>query len=421
MKLVEGAVRTTAFALIHRSVRRRLVQLDGAHNIPVTGAFILAPNHSSYFDHYLVETVLSGVRGRPTWFLTKSEAFDKPISRFWHDVMRCIPVDRGRPSAATLARIGQTLADGQALVVYPEGTRGPGDRLLPFKDGAFWFAVRHDVPVIPVGIAGADQVLAKGARWPTDAPLRIVFGEALTDNPSLTRSQRIRTLRLQAERRIPELIADAATPAADPSGALGLEVGRQIDASLQPDGRCPAEALRRLGLLARLLPDRGSADIELPVQRVRLRGLRAMSAGPLLRPLLAYPVRRRTVRLLRRDPEHAMANYLVGRWHLSMPRAFGGRPETAVAHLARATATAPRSDTRYAMGLAEALVAAGHPGEAARPLAAVIEHTPSTERGYRRVQRAQALLSAVDSRPPGVLVDAPVQTYATAAAVGGSL
>jgi 1-acyl-sn-glycerol-3-phosphate acyltransferase len=420
VKPIEDGVRATAFALIHRSVRRRLVQVDGAHNIPIDGAFILAPNHSSYFDHYLVETVLFSARGKPTWFLTKSEAFDKPISRFWHNVMRCIPVDRGRPTAATLARIGQALADGRALVIYPEGTRGPGDRLLPFKDGAFWFAVRHDVAVIPVGIAGADQVLAKGTRWPRKAPLRIVFGEALTDNPSLSRSQRIQTLRLQAERRIPELMADAAMPGADPSGALGLEVGRQIDASLRPDGRCPAEALRRLGLLAALVPDRGTAEIELPAQRLRLRGLRAMSAGPLRRPVLAYPVRRRALRLLRRNPEHPMANYLVGRWHLTMPRSLGGRPETGVEHLSRATATAPRSDTRFAMGLAEALVAAGHPDEAVTPLALVIEHTPPTDRGYRRVQRAQALLSAVNSRPSGVPDDAPVQTFAVTAAVGGS-
>jgi 1-acyl-sn-glycerol-3-phosphate acyltransferase len=420
VKLIEDAVRKTAFWLIHRSVRRRLVQVEGAHNIPTTGPFILAPNHSSYFDHYLVETVLYSVRGKPTWFLTKSEAFDKRISRFWHNVMRCIPVDRGRPTAATLARIGQALTDGQALVVYPEGTRGTGEGLLPFKDGAFWFAVRHDVALIPVGIVGADRVLPKGATWPRKKILGIAFGEALTDNASLPRSQRIQTLRLQAERRIPELMADAATSAAHPSGALGLEVGRQIDGSLQSDGRCPPEALRKLDLLARLIRDRGTAEIELPVQRLRLRGLRAMAAGPLLRPVLAYPLRRRALRLLRRNPEHAMANYLAGRWHLTMPRALGGRPEIGVEHLRRATIGAPPSDTRYAMGLAEALVAAGCPGEALTPLAEVIEQTPSTDRGQRRVQRARLMLSSINSRSHGVALDAPVQTYATAAAVGGS-
>jgi 1-acyl-sn-glycerol-3-phosphate acyltransferase len=251
MTVIEDAFRTAAFWLIHRSVRRRLVRVDGARNIPITGPFVLAPNHSSYFDHYVAETVLYSVRGKATWFLTKAEAFDRPMSRMWHNVMRCIPVDRNQPTAATLDRIGERLASGQALVVYPEGTRGPGDQLLPFKDGAFWFAVRHNVPVIPVGIAGADMVLPKGAIWPKDAALRVAFGPALVDDPSLSRARRIRMLREQAEHRVPELVADAAAFTSDRSDALGPEVGRQIDASLQPDGQCPKPELRRLGRMAR--------------------------------------------------------------------------------------------------------------------------------------------------------------------------
>ncbi|WP_408650893.1 1-acyl-sn-glycerol-3-phosphate acyltransferase [Jatrophihabitans sp.] len=394
--------------------------MDGLANVPVTGPFVLAPNHSSYFDHYVVETVLYSVRGKPTWFLTKSEAFDKPLSRFWHNVMRCIPVDRGQPTAATLGRIGELLSSGSALVIYPEGTRGTGEQLLPFKDGAFWFAVRHNVPVIPVGIAGAVEVLPKGAKWPKKAPLRIVLGEALTDDPSLSRTRRLQALRMQAEQRIPQLIAAAAGSTADPTGVLGLEVSRQIDAGLQPDGRCPAPTLRRLNRLAALVPVRDTADIELPVQRLRLQGLRAMSAGPLMRLLLVYPVRHRALALLRRNPEHPMANYLVGRWHLSMPRALGGRPETGAEHLGRATVAAPQADTRYAMGLAEALVAAGRPADAMQPLITVIERTPRTDRGHRRVQRAEALLSRLNSAIPGVSVDVPVQTQANMAGVGGS-
>jgi hypothetical protein len=113
-----------------------------------------------------------------------------------------------------------------------------------------------------------------------------------------------------------------------------------------------------------------------------------------------------------------MARYLLGRWYLSMPRALGGGADAAAVHLGRATAAAPQADTRYLMGFAEALVAAGRPAEAASSLTAVIERTPLGGRGNRRVQRAEALLAAVHSTLPGVLLDVAVQPGAIASTGG---
>jgi 1-acyl-sn-glycerol-3-phosphate acyltransferase len=425
---IDGVVRGLFTPLIERSVRRRLVAVDGLQHIPSRGAFILVPNHSSYFDHFLTGAVLLAVRDQPAWFLTKSEAFDRPISRFWHTVMRCLPVDRGRPTPANLAGISETLARGQALVVYPEGTRATTEQLLPFKKGAFWFAVRYDVPVVPVGIAGTREVLPKGGRWARRKPLRIVFGAALTDDPTLPRSQRVTALLSQAEKRIPELVSEAETAAkAGSAERLGRQLAAQIDAALQGDGRCAPETRRRMSHVARLIGGPGAVGVELAVQRLRLKGLRATSAGPVRRLLLGYPIRRQGLRLLRRDPDHAMANYLVGRWYLSMPPALGGGPGKAVGHFRRAAATAPAADTRYVMGLAEALLADGRPDEAVRSLTDVITQTPSTPRGLGRIQRARDLVSAIsppdrsrDLADRDVTDDSPARTWATGASLGGS-
>jgi len=411
MTRLTWVVRGLCTPLIRWSVRRRLVTVDGVQHIPPEGAFILAPNHSSYFDHFLTGAVLLAVRNQPAWFLTKSEAFDQPLSRFWHTVMRGLPVDRDRPSPANLAGISQTLAAGNALVVYPEGTRGTGEGLLPFKRGAFWFAVRFGVPVVPAGIAGTSEVLPRGARWIRRRPLRIAFGPALTDDLSLPRSHRVSSLLLQAENRIPELVAAARTPDPDSADRLGRQVAAQIDAVLEPDGRCPAPARHRLDQMVRLIGTRRFGDLELAVQRLRLQGLQATSAGPVRRLLLGYPIRRKGRQLLRREPSHPMTNYLLGRWYLGAPRILGGGPEPAAAHFSRAAAHAPPEDTRYAMGLAEALIADGRAGEAVTPLTAVLTRTPENERGRARIQRATSMLSAINR--PGA-VNPPVR-----AAVGG--
>ncbi len=408
MTTLAAAVQSVSTPLIQRGVRRRLAAVDGAHHIPTEGAFILAPNHTSYYDHFVTGTVLLAVRDQPAWFLTKSEAFDRRLSRFWHTVMRCLPVDRGRPTSTNLARIGEVLAAGNALVVYPEGTRGPGADLLSFKNGAFWFAVRYGVPVIPAGLAGTSDVLPKGTSWIHRRPVRIAFGAPLLDDQSLPRSQRVKALLRQAEEQIPELVRQAAGPPAGSVGRLAREVSRQIDASLQPDGRCPAPALRRLGEVARLIQDQGGDDLDLAVQRLRLRGLRATSAGPVRRLLLGYPVRRRGLRLLRRDPGHPMANYLVGRWYLSMPRVLGGRPALGAQHFARAVIDAPPEDTRYSMALAEALVADGRPAEAVPPLRAVLTHSGPGERTDRRRERARTMLTEIEPPQPKAEVPSTV-------------
>jgi 1-acyl-sn-glycerol-3-phosphate acyltransferase len=426
MSRLAGIVRAAVTPMIRRSIRRRLVTVDGVQHIPLDGPFILAPNHSSYFDHFLTGAVLLAVRGEPAWFLTKSEAFERPVSRFWHNVMLCLPVDRDRPTSANLARIAETLNRDAALVVYPEGTRGTADSLLPFKKGAFWFAVRHGVPVIPAGITGTRDVLPRGGRWPRRRPLHIAFGAALTDNLTLPRSQRITALLLQAQERIPELVAEAA--AADPNSPdrLGPQIAERIDATLQPDGRCPQSALDRIDQTSRLIGARKAQDVDLRVQRLRIQGLRATSAGPVRRLVLGYPIRRKGLRLLQPAPQHPMANYLVGRWHLGMPRVLGGRSCQAVEHFGRAAGSAPAADTRYAMGLAEALIADGRPDEAVVPLTTVFTQTPATQRGQGRIQRAGAMLSAIT--PPGPAEDrqdvttAPhsVQTRTAGSTAGGS-
>jgi 1-acyl-sn-glycerol-3-phosphate acyltransferase len=374
--------------------------VEGLEHVPTDGAFVLVPNHTSYYDHFLLMTVLRSVRATPTWFLTKSESFVGTASRTWHESWYGIPVDRTGPTTATMRDVRATFAAGEGLCVYPEGTRGPGGTLLPFKDGAFRFGVLGDVPVIPVGIHGSNDVLPRGATRTSHAKVRVVFGPPLHDDRVGANPARARLMRQEGAAAIGGLVARAAAadcghsvPQADAvAGLIDAQIIRHLDA----EGRLAAPHVRRLLLLARLGRGTGPGSVELDVQQLRLIGLRATNAPVALRPLLAAPVRTGAHEVLRAQPDHPMANYLLGRWYLLMPRAFGGGARHAVEPLTRAIRSSPTSDTRALVALAEAELACGHPQAARDALLQVIAQTEDEGRGSARIARA---LQALDRIP----------------------
>jgi 1-acyl-sn-glycerol-3-phosphate acyltransferase len=60
-----------------------------------------------------------------------------------------------------LRKSEKMLRSGQALCVFPEGTRSPDGQLIPFYRGAFWLAARAGVPIVPLVIDGTQEVIAK--------------------------------------------------------------------------------------------------------------------------------------------------------------------------------------------------------------------------------------------------------------------
>jgi 1-acyl-sn-glycerol-3-phosphate acyltransferase len=60
-----------------------------------------------------------------------------------------------------LRKSERMLRSGQALCVFPEGTRSPDGQLIPFYRGAFWLAARAGVPIVPLVVDGTQEVIAK--------------------------------------------------------------------------------------------------------------------------------------------------------------------------------------------------------------------------------------------------------------------
>jgi 1-acyl-sn-glycerol-3-phosphate acyltransferase len=148
----------------------------GQENIPRQGPVILAPNHMSYLD-WGTDSVFFYGSGRYPTFMIKASAWKVPfIGRL---LVGCgqIPVNRGGKDAAqALKQAEQALADGAAVIIYPEGTatRDPGLWPMVAKTGVARLALATGVPVIPVAHWGTQNVLPYGSTKPKLWPRQTV-------------------------------------------------------------------------------------------------------------------------------------------------------------------------------------------------------------------------------------------------------
>ncbi|GAA0965138.1 lysophospholipid acyltransferase family protein [Frigoribacterium faeni] len=411
------AIRGTTRWVVWRIARRRFGEIEGLENLPQDGPIVLVPNHSSYFDHFVVQVLVQSLRGTPVWFLTKRESFESRLPRPWATAWYGIPVDREAPAPDTLREVRRVLTSDDALCVYPEGTRGDGGPLREFRPGAFRFALAHGVPIVPVGLHGSADVLRKGDRWFRRGQVDVVFGDPLEVDPSLPKPRAAAELASTGRAVVEALVERAAAraaarsraaapargstlrPAQTPRVSSAVALDRAVVHALGDDGRLGARDLRRLRWLWSFVARHEGADLDLRVQRARLAALRAARLMGPFRLVGALLLRRRVSRLLDESPTHGLANYLAGRWCLAMPSLLGGGARRALPHFATATRYSD-DPTRAAMGAASARVALGQDEQAAELLRQVIAETPVAHPHHdRRTARARRLLAELTGEP----------------------
>lgn len=156
------------------------VRVEGVENIP-PGVCIFAANHVSNMDPLAFVPAIP----RRVALLVKKEVFRIPVLATAMRMAKLVPVDRENREAAagSVDTAVKYLQEGVSFAVYPEGTRSHDGRLLPFKKGTFVMAIRAGVPVVPVSIAGAQDLLRKG-EWSVHPGVVIIrFGPAVDASP----------------------------------------------------------------------------------------------------------------------------------------------------------------------------------------------------------------------------------------------
>ena len=176
------------FALIARSVLAPLARVvyrpvvEGRENVPKRGAVILASNHLSFIDSVVIPLVAP----RPVVFLAKAEYFTGTglkgrLSRGFFTAIDAVPVERGthRAAQASLDAALEALNNGNAFGIYPEGKRSLDGRLYRGRTGVAWLALTSGAQVVPVALAGTEDIQPVGSRIPRVRRVTVRFGEPL--------------------------------------------------------------------------------------------------------------------------------------------------------------------------------------------------------------------------------------------------
>ncbi|KMO97282.1 lysophospholipid acyltransferase family protein [Streptomyces roseus] len=157
-------------------------RIEGLENIPEEGAAIIAGNHLSFSDHFLMPAILK----RRITFLAKAEYFTGPgvkgkLTAFFFRSAGQIPVDRsGKDAGKAALREGLgVLAKGELLGIYPEGTRSHDGRLYKGKVGVAAMALGAGVPVVPCAMVGTFEIQPPGQKIPNIRRVTIRFGKPL--------------------------------------------------------------------------------------------------------------------------------------------------------------------------------------------------------------------------------------------------
>lgn len=136
------------------------LRVEGLEHIPAEGAVLIASTHQSHAD----SVALGAAVARPVYFLGDLKLTRWPVFGRWLPKLGMVPLRRGEADAAALDVLRGLLADGRAVVVYPEGSRSRDGRVHRLRSGTARLAADAAAPVVPAAVAGIYDVWPIGRR-----------------------------------------------------------------------------------------------------------------------------------------------------------------------------------------------------------------------------------------------------------------
>ncbi|MFA5354359.1 MAG: AMP-binding protein [Thermodesulfovibrionales bacterium] len=156
------------------------LDIEGEENIPMSGGYIIAPNHESYLDGFLIAFSLSPEASRGLYFIGFQTYFTGTITSGLARLAHVIPIDPETYLQRALQMSSFVLRQGKAMCIFPEGGRSIDGNLMPFKKGIGILALELQTPVIPAHIEGSFEAMPRGARFMRPGRIRVRFGKPLS-------------------------------------------------------------------------------------------------------------------------------------------------------------------------------------------------------------------------------------------------
>jgi 1-acyl-sn-glycerol-3-phosphate acyltransferase len=152
-------------------------EVIGLENLPPTGGFLLAANHASGLDPFILGSQLP----RQVTFFARKTLWAPGLPSWWLNAVGVIPVDRdGGSDVQAIKRVLSALKDQKVIIMFPEGTRSLTGQLQKAKPGIGLFACRAQIPIVPARIFGAFDAMGKGEKLPrAGSRVSVVIGRPM--------------------------------------------------------------------------------------------------------------------------------------------------------------------------------------------------------------------------------------------------
>jgi 1-acyl-sn-glycerol-3-phosphate acyltransferase len=160
-----------AYHLVGLELLLHRIKIEGRENVPHGGCLIVS-NHVSYMD----PTTVGWAVEREIFYLGRKTLFKPPFLSWFLPICNVKPIDRDGDSSG-LRRIIRMLRSGDAVLLFPEGTRSPDGRIQAAEPGAAFVAVKSGVPVLPVRVFGTFECLSRHQKRLRFGPIRVVIGK----------------------------------------------------------------------------------------------------------------------------------------------------------------------------------------------------------------------------------------------------
>ena len=133
------------------------VKVIGAENMDKNQSYIIVANHQSQYDIFVV---YGWFPGDFRWVM-KKELRKAPVIGYFCEKAGHVYIDRTNTDLAlkSINEAKTRISGGTSILFFPEGTRNQGTQLLPFKKGAFKFALDMGLPLLPITILGTKDIL----------------------------------------------------------------------------------------------------------------------------------------------------------------------------------------------------------------------------------------------------------------------
>ena len=159
------------------------ITIKGEQNLPKADQpTVMVANHESMAD--IAAMYFLKVQFR---WLSKEEVFRYPVIGHAMRIAGYVPVRRGdrNSHAQAMDESANRIRLGLSMFFFPEGTRSETGELRPFKVGAFKLARDTGVPILPIALHGAGQLLRKGTLIPHRAEVKVAILPMVTDDGTL--------------------------------------------------------------------------------------------------------------------------------------------------------------------------------------------------------------------------------------------